>query len=399
MYSLLLIIIYLAFISLGLPDSLVGSAWPVLHVQLGVPLSYAGIITMIIAGGTIVSSLLSDRLTRKLGAGLVTAVSVLMTAAALFGFSISNSFGLLCLWAIPYGLGAGAVDAALNNYVALHYASRHMSWLHCFWGVGAAISPYIMSYCLTNGYGWSNGYFSVSVIQAALTLVLFLSLPLWKKRNHAEEGDAGNGDGAESGAAPAKALSLRQVVRIKGVPFILFTFFAYCALEQTAGLWASSYLVQQRGIHAETAARFASFYYLGITFGRFLCGFIADRLGDRVLVRAGILITAVGTMMIGLPVSSDLCALSGLIVLGLGSAPIYPSIIHATPVNFGKENSQAVIGIQMASAYIGTTFMPPLFGFLASHLGIWLYPVYLLLFSVIMLALSEALNRMMGKRR
>lgn len=383
MVSFLLVMIYIAFISLGLPDSLVGSAWPVMHGELGVPVSFAGIITMIIAGGTIVSSLFSDRLTRRLGAGLVTALSVLLTALALFGFSISRTFPLLCLWAVPYGLGAGAVDAALNNYVALHYASRHMSWLHCFWGVGAAVSPYIMSYCLTGGHGWHAGYRAVSVVQMILTVALFLTLPLWKRR-----------DGEEASDAQGEALPLSRVLRIRGVLLMLVTFFAYCALEQTAGLWASSYLVQARGIQADTAARFASLFFLGITFGRFVCGFAVDRLGDALLIRLGIVTTMAGTVLILLPVEADLPALAGLIVIGVGCAPIYPCVIHSTPVNFGKENSQAVIGIQMASAYVGTTFMPPLFGLLAAQVSIGLYPLYLLVFAVVMLVMSERLNRL-----
>lgn len=284
MYSLLIVVIYASFISLGLPDSLLGSAWPVMRQDLEVPVSFAGLLTMIIAGGTILSSLLSDRLTRKWGAGLVTAVSVLMTAAALFGFSISPSFWLLCLWGIPYGLGAGAVDAALNNYVALHYSSRHMNWLHCFWGVGAAVSPYIMGFCLTGGYGWNHGYRTVSMIQIVLTAVLFLSLPLWEKRKASPSAEE----------ILPKALSFQQVLKIQGVPLILATFFSYCALESTAGLWASSYLVQYRGIQEEAAARFASLFFLGITLGRFLCGFVADRIGDRLLIRTGILVVLGG---------------------------------------------------------------------------------------------------------
>lgn len=381
MYALLIAVIYAAFISLGLPDSLLGSAWPVMQQELGVPVSFAGVITMIIAGGTILSSLLSDRLTRKWGAGLVTAVSVLMTAAALLGFSISSSFWMLCLWGIPYGLGAGAVDAALNNYVALHYSSRHMSWLHCFWGVGAAVSPYIMGFCLSGGYGWSNGYRTVSIIQFALTLILFVSLPLWKKREDIPASEE------------AKALSFGQVLKIPGVPLVLITFFAYCALESTAGLWISSYLVQHRELLEDEAARFASLFFLGITFGRFLCGFIADRIGDRLLIRVGILVVLGGAGLIALPLSSHFPALAGILVIGFGCAPIYPSIIHSTPENFGKENSQAVIGIQMASAYVGSTFMPPLFGLLASRLSIGLYPFYLLVFGALMLVMSEGLNR------
>lgn len=383
MYSLLLVIIYIAFISLGLPDSLIGSAWPVMQTELGVPVSYAGVITMIIACGTIVSSLLSDRLTRKLGAGLVTTISVLLTAAALLGFSISHSFMLLCLWAIPYGLGAGAVDAALNNYVALYYASRHMSWLHCFWGVGAAVSPYIMGYCLTGGYGWNKGYQVVGILQIILTVILFISLPLWKRRN--TEGTEGD--------VPVEPLSLSQALKIRGVPLVLVTFFSYCALEQTTALWASSYLVQYRGGDTSIAARFASLFFLGITFGRFLCGFIADKVGDKLLIRFGIITSIAGAVFVTLPVKSDILTLSGLIIIGLGCAPVYPAIIHSTPFNFGRENSQAIIGIQMASAYMGTIFMPPLFGVIASHITIGLYPLYLLGLAVIMLLMSERLNK------
>ena len=386
---MLLAIIYIAFISLGLPDSLLGAAWPVMYGELGVPISYAGIVTMIIAAGTIVSSLLSDWLMRKVGAGVITAVSVFMTAAALFGFSASHSFLLLCLWAVPYGLGAGAVDAALNNYVALHFSSRHMTWLHCFWSVGAAASPYIMSYCLTGGFGWNNGYRSVAVVQTILTAALFLSLPLWKRRRL---------EGAE-GESAAKALSLPRAVKIKGVPFVLIMFFGYCALEQAAGLWASSYLVQFRGVDTDTAAWSASLFYLGIAAGRFLCGFVAERLGDRRLIRIGILTMIGGVLLIALPVPYDAFTLAGLLIVGLGCAPVYPSVIHSTPANFGKENSQAIIGIQMASAYVGTTFMPPLFGLIAAHIHIGLYPAFLLALAVLMLCMSEKLNRTVAKRQ
>ncbi len=388
MVSLLLAIIYLAFISLGLPDSLLGSAWPVMGVELNVSMSFAGIITMIISVGTIISSLMSDRLTRKFGAGLVTAVSTLMTAVALFGFSVSNSFILLCIWAVPYGFGAGAIDAAINNFVALHYSSRHMSWLHCFWGVGASVSPYIMGYCLSNNLGWQKGYFSVSVIQIALTAILFISLPLWKmkKDSNAEE------------EITAKPLTLRQAVKIKGVKSLLTAFFSYCAVEQTSILWASSYLVDNRGLDADTAARFASMFLLGITAGRFLCGFIADRLGDKQLIRIGTAGAILGALLVTIPFASYVPALIGLAIIGLGCAPIYPSVIHSTPDNFGKENSQAIIGIQMAVAYLGTTFTPPLFGLIAQYITISLYPFYLLFFAVILLIMSEKLNRMTKNR-
>jgi len=388
MYSLLLAIIYLAFISLGLPDSLLGSAWPVMYRQFGVPLSYAGIITMIIAGGTIISSLMSDRLTKRFGAGLITAVSVLMTAAALFGFSISGSIIMLCLWAVPYGLGAGAVDAALNNYVALYYTSKHMNWLHCFWGVGAAISPYIMSYCLMSGAGWAAGYRSVAGIQIVLTAILFISLPLWKKPS-ADKGHTNSG---------AVSLNLFQALKIPGVKLVLVTFFSYCAVETTTGLWASSYLVQYRGVNTETAARFASLFFLGITFGRFLCGFISERIGDKWLIRYGIIVIMAGILLVGLPVGTYVLSLFGLIVIGLGCAPVYPAVIHSTPSNFGRENSQAIIGIQMASAYTGSTFMPPLFGLIADNVSIGAYPIFLMIFAALMLLMSERLNITVSKK-
>ncbi len=390
MLSLLLAIIYLAFISLGLPDSLLGSAWPVMRLDFGAELSFAGVISMIIAAGTIVSSLLSERMTRRYGTALVTAVSVAMTAAALFGFSLCTTPFQLCLWAVPYGLGAGAIDAALNNFVALHYSSRHMSWLHCFWGVGASISPYIMSAALMRSGSWQVGYRTVGVIQLILTALLFFSLPLWK----ASESE----DGAESGEAPP-LLGLRGALRISGVPLILIAFCAYCGGETTAGLWASSYLVGVRGIAPETAASFASLFYLGITFGRFLNGFVADRMGDRRMIRVGIAVMALGVVLILLPLRSDLPSLAGLVVFGLGCAPVYPSIIHSTPRNFGKENSQAIIGVQMASAYVGSTFMPPLFGLIAQHLSLKLFPAYLALLLLALLLMTEGLNRLKDRER
>lgn len=381
MFSILIAIIYLSFISLGLPDSLLGSAWPIMHSELSIPVSYAGIITMIISGCTIISSLASDRMTKNLGAGTVTLVSVFMTAAALFGFSVSNNFTVLCLFAIPYGLGAGAVDAALNNYVALNYSSRHMNWLHCFWGIGASISPYIMSFALTSGAGWRSGYRYVSIIQTAITVIIFISLPLWKKRD------------SEVDMPKKKSAGLKGALSIDGVWLVLVTFLAYCSLEGTAGLWATSYLTDCRGIAEEAAAEYAAYFYLGITFGRLLCGFFSERIGDRRIILIGIFILSAGIISIMLPSASALPASLGLIVVGLGCAPIYPAIIHSTPNNFGKENSQAVIGIQMASAYIGSTFMPPLFGALSKVFGMALYPYYLAIFAVLMLVTSEALVR------
>lgn len=387
MFSLLLAIIYIAFISLGLPDSLLGSAWPIMFGELGVPVSYAGIVSMIISAGTILASLFSDKLTRRLGTGLVTAISVLLTASALLGFSLSRSFAALCVLAIPYGLGAGAVDAALNNYVALHYASRHMSWLHCFWGVGASVGPYIMGYAIGAGQGWRSGYGIISILQFILTAALFLSLPLWKKRNHTDPG-------SEQYEAP---IGLRDAVRIRGVKAILLAFFGYCALESTAGLWASTYLVEYKGVDSHTAATLASLFYLGITAGRFVSGFVADRVGDKRMIRCGIAVTATGIALIALPIDAAAVASVGLVVAGIGCAPVYPSIIHSTPRNFGKENSHAIVGIQMASAYTGSTLMPPVFGFIAGNVSVALYPFCLALFAVLMLIMSERVNRTVNR--
>lgn len=377
MTTLLLAVIYLSFISLGLPDSLLGAAWPTMHLDIGVPLSWAGLLSMIIAFSTIISSLMSDFLTRKLGTGVLTAVSVFVTALALIGFATVDSFALLCVIAVPYGIGAGSIDAALNNYVALHFAARHMSWLHCFWGVGASVSPYIMSWCISSGKGWEGGYFSVSVIQIVLTVIIFISLPLWKRKS------------AEKQDEPSNPLGIKGALKIKGVPFILLTFFCYCALESTAGLWAASYLVNAKGIDAETAARFASLFYLGITGGRFICGFISEKLGDRNLIRLGSAIVLTGIALIALPLGVRELPLAGLVVTGFGCAPIYPSIIHSTPFSFGKENSQAIIGIQMASAYTGTTFMPPVFGLLAENITSDIFPFFLLFFAVAMVLSHE----------
>lgn len=382
MFSLLLAIIYMAFISLGLPDSLLGSAWPVMQVELNAPLSLAGVIYMMVAAGTIVSSLLSDRMTRKFGAGLVTAVSVGMTAVALFGYSISTRPWMLMLWSIPYGLGAGAVDAALNNYVALHYSSRQMSWLHCFWGVGVSISPFIMSFCLGKQLGWQSGYRAVFVLQVVLTALLFFSLPLWKKPEQSATDENGR---------PAAPKTLGQLLKIRGVLCVLLMFFAYCSLENSAGLWASSYLVEARGIDETTAARFASLFFLGITVGRFLNGFVADKLGDRTMIRIGLCVAVVSILLILLPVNA--LSLAGLVLLGLGCAPVYPCVIHSTPANFGKENSQAIIGVQMASAYLGSTLMPPLFGILGQWLGMWIYPVFMLVFALLIIAMHEIQSR------
>lgn len=373
MYTLLLLLIYLAFISLGLPDSLLGSAWPVIHQELQVPLSYAGAVTMIVSFGTICSSLMSERLTKKLGVNIVTVCSVLLTAIALYGFSTASAFWMLCLWGIPYGLGAGAIDAALNNYVALHYNSRHMSWLHCFWGVGTIISPYIMSYALTTSV-WQNGYRMVSFLQMGITVILLVTLPVWKVNRKANE----------QKAEQAAVIGIRGALKIKGVPQLLLGFFSYCSLESTLLLWSSSYLVGAKGVTAQKAAAFASLFCIGITAGRFLSGLVTEKLGDYNLIRIGTGILLLGCIAMILPLKTDVAALGGLVVMWLGCAPVYPSIIHATPDNFGAQNSQAIIGIQMASAYVGSTFMPPVFGLIANHISVALMPFFVLFFIVLM---------------
>ncbi len=381
MTNLLLAVIYLSFISLGLPDALLGSAWPSIYPQFGVPVSYAGLLSIIISLGTIVSSLQSDRLTRRLGTGKVTAISVAITAAALFGFSVSRSFWILCLWAIPYGLGAGSVDASLNNYVALHYKSRHMSWLHCMWGVGASAGPYIMGFVLERGMEWNNGYRIISVVQAVLTAVLLFSLPLWKK------GGEMGGDRQPAG----RALSLGEIFRIPGALQIIACFFCYCALEQTTGLWASSYMTLYRGISAETAASFTGMFYIGITAGRALSGFITMRFSDTQMIRMGQAVIGAGVLTMLLPFGKS-PLLIGLVLIGLGCAPIYPCIIHSTPSLFGADRSQAIIGVQMASAYVGSCLMPPLFGLLARAVSVSLFPWYLLAVLAVMAVMHGRLT-------
>lgn len=381
MVHLLLALIYLSFISLGLPDGLLGAAWPSMYAELSAPISAAGVIFIIISAGTVASSLLSERLNLKLGPGKVTAFSVAMTAAALMGFSSCTSLWQLCLWAVPYGLGAGSVDACLNNYVALHYASRHMSWLHCMWGIGASAGPYIMGAVLTAGGHWSRGYQLIGLMQIVLTAVLLLSLPLWKK------------SASDSGESDREPLSLRQVSRIPGVKAMLLSFFCYCATEQTVGLWAGSYLALHRGMGAELAASFAGLFYMGIALGRALNGFFTLKFSDTQLTRAGFCIILLGIAALLLPLG-DIAALIGLGLIGLGCAPIYPSIIHATPERFGAERSQAVIGVLMASAYLGNCLMPPIFGLIANHVSISLLPLYLLFILAVMAAMHEtALKR------
>lgn len=381
MASLLLAIIYIAFISLGLPDSLFGSAWPVIQQTFDLPVSYGGIVTMIISGGTVISSLASDFLVNKLRTGPVVAISVALTAVAMLGFSFANSFWALCLWAIPYGLGAGAIDSALNNYVALHFTSRHMSWLHCFWGLGAVISPYIMSYALTNST-WHSGYGIVSYVQFGLTAVMIMALPVWRAHRKTITTE-------EQTSSESRKGGILSTLKIAGVPFILVGFFAYCAVESTAMVWASTFLVKTKGITEELGAALASLFYIGMTVGRFVTGFFSAKVGDLRLIRLGYIVVAISVLLILIPVTENMVAFAGFVVLGLGCAPVYPAIIHATPDNFGKDNSQKIIGIQMACAYIGTTFMPPLFGLLAEKISMSIMPYWMILFIVLSVVMIE----------
>jgi fucose permease len=383
MVTVLLVIIYIAFISLGLPDSILGAAWPAMYPALRVPVSGAGVVSMIIAAGTIVSSLLSGRTVRRLGTGMVTLVSVGMTAVALLGFSFSGAFWMLCLWAVPLGLGAGSVDAALNNFVALHYPSRHMNWLHCFWGVGATAGPLVMGYCLSGGLLWGAGYRVIGLAQAALVVALAFSLPLWKKARAETQS-------AEEG--PKQTIGIRQALKLPGAKLMMPAFFCYCGVEATTGLWIASYLVLVRGAAEDRAARFASIFYLGITAGRFVSGLVSDRLGNRAMVRIGQAVILCGVALILIFTQTGL-VLAGIVLLGLGCAPVFPALLHETPANFGKKNSQALMGMQMASAYIGTTLMPPLFGLIANTLTIGLLPAFVLLLAAGMLVLTESANR------
>ena len=379
MFSLLLALIYVSFISLGLPDSLLGSAWPQMQESLGVSLSLGGVISFLITASTILSSLVSHQVIQRFGTGAVTMCSVAMTALALFGFSLSNSFLALCLWAIPYGLGAGSVDAALNNFVALHCKAKHMSWLHCFWGIGATGGPYIMGLCLSRGIGWQAGYRTISFLQMALTLILLLSLPLWKKQELLLSGGE---------TVRPQTPQWGKLLKRPGVKAALTAFFFYSALELTTGLWGSSYMVAVRGISPETAAKWISLFYLGITAGRFFSGFLTLRFSDDAMVRLGEITAIVGILLILLPLHNLFLCL-GLILTGLGCAPIYPSLLHATPQRFGKSLSQSLMGTQMAISYLGSTTMPPVSGFLSEKISMGLYPILLLVFALCMTILTE----------
>lgn len=379
MINLLLAIIYLAFISLGLPDALLGSAWPTMSHDIGAQISWAGGISMVISAGTIVSALLSDRMTKRFGAGKVTFVSVALTALALLGFSFAPNYIVLILLAIPYGLGAGGVDAALNNYVALHYESRHMSWLHCMWGIGASAGPYVMGFALSHGLGWSAGYQYIAIVQVILTVILFISLPLWNNRKAHELQKS-----IQISKEYSKTLSFAEVLRIPGAKNILIMFFCYCAIEQTAGLWASSYMVLYGSVSRVVAAGWASLFYVGITAGRFISGFLTMRFNDETMIRLGQLVMILGILVLLLPLPNHIALVAGFVIIGLGCAPIYPCVIHSTPHYFGADKSQAIVGMQMASAYIGSMLMPAIFGFIGQNVSMSFLPAYLIILLSIM---------------
>ncbi len=374
MINLLLAIIYLAFISLGLPDALLGSAWPTMSHDIGAQISWAGGISMVISAGTIVSALLSDRITKRFGVGKVTSVSVALTALSLLGFSFAPNYLVLIFLAIPYGLGAGGVDAALNNYVALHYESRHMSWLHCMWGIGASAVPYVMGFALSCGFGWSAGYQYIAIVQVILTVILFASLPLWNNRKSHKLLKP-----IQISKEYSKTLSFAEVLRIPGAKNIFIMFFCYCAIEQTAGLWASSYMVLHGGVSRVVAAGWASLFYVGITAGRFISGFLTMRFNDETMIRLGQLVMILGVIVLLLPLPNHIALVAGFVIIGLGCAPIYPCIIHSTPHYFGADKSQAIVGVQMASAYIGSMLMPAIFGFIGQNVSMSLLPAYLII--------------------
>lgn len=385
MTTLLLIVIYISFISLGLPDSMLGAAWPSMRIELSQPIAAAGLISMLISGATILSSLLSGKLIKKLGTGKLTLISVFLTASALLGFSFSNNYLWLCIMAVPLGLGAGAVDSGLNNYVALHFAARHMSWLHCFWGIGATAGPIIMSAAIAKNGSWKNGYLSVAIIQICLVIILFVSLPLWKMLRETQQ--------------ESKIIenSNQKLFEIPGVRYSFICFFCYCAIESTVGLWGASYLVNTKGVAADAAARWISIYYFGITIGRLINGFITAKVSSRALIRVGLCFIGSGAVFL-LVFNQDYIELLSLILIGLGCAPLFPLMIHETPFRFGKNNSSRLMGVQMASSYAGTTLVPPALGWLSGIIGIKFYPIFILILLGFLIFSNEKINKFIAKR-
>lgn len=393
-----LVIIYLAFISLGIPDSILGVAWPTMQPDIGASFESAGLLSMVVAACTIVSSLVSGTLIQKIGTGKLTLISTFLTAGALLGFSFAPSMMWLVVLAIPLGLGAGAVDAGLNHYVANHYKAHHMSWLHCFWGVGATSGPIIMSYFLRDDHSWREGYTAVAIIQFSLVVILFLTLPLWKIVGELQQATVHNQGDEEVHTSEKRTASPsnKNPIHIKGVKMTLLAFLLYCGVELTVGLWGASYLVGAKGVNVETAALWVSLYYGGITVGRLVTGFITLKFNNRIIIRTGQLTAAVGGLLLLLPLP-DIAMLAGFILVGLGLAPIYPGLIHETPARFGKENSAKLIGYQMAVAYTGTTFIPPIFGLLASNTTVGIFPAVVFLLLLLMWLSSEQVNRILSK--
>lgn len=397
MATVFLIIIYLAFISLGLPDSMLGAAWPIMRLDYGAPVETAGLLSMIVVAGTIISSLASSAVLKRLGTGMVTFISVAVTALALLGFSYSSSVIWLAVLALPLGLGAGSIDTGLNNYVATHYKAHHMSWLHCFWGIGAMLGPIIMSRYIAGGDSWRTGYFTVSMIQFALVVLLFICLPLWKRAGKSSSPQAENVRD-EAATVMAAEAAAGNVLRIKGVKLAMITFLFYCGVEATVGLWGSSYLVNVKDVSAATAAGWVSLYYGGITAGRLITGFITFRFSNKELIRGGLAISMLGALVLALPLPA-VFSLIAFILIGLGSAPIFPCMLHETPARFGQANSQKIMGYQMALAYTGGAFLPPLLGWVAARSSFMILPLVMIGYIIVMILSSEQINSMMKKRK
>lgn len=381
MTLLLLFIIYIAFIGLGIPDSLFGTAWPAISDEFSLPVSWANFVTIIISGGTIISSLLSARIINRFGTAAVTAVSTTMTAFALLGFSVSQNMLYLCLCAIPLGLGAGAIDTALNNYVALHYKASHMNFLHCFYGIGVSLSPFIMSFALSKS-SWQNGYFNVSLVQFGIALLTIISLPIWKKVRHSV---------TNSQSSPTRTLPLKTMLRNPKVITACMIFLGSCGVEYTCGIWGSTYLVRGKGAAVDTAALMITFYYVGIAFGRFLSGILSAKLTSNQLIRAGQITVLAALVLLILPLPYQVSAFS-LFLIGMGNGTIYPNMLHLTPANFGEDVSQSVIGVQMALSYVGILLAPAIFGLMAQYITISLFPYFILLCYVIMIVGTLKMN-------
>lgn len=377
MYSLLIAVIYLIFISLGLPDSLLGSGWPAMHAAFSVPSSYAGYVSMAISFMTIISALLSPIMIKRFHTKWIVIVSIFLMVMGLIGFSISTSYAMLFVFAVPYGMGAGAIDASVNHYVANNYSGSVMNFLHCFYGVGAVISPNIMAVALSKA-SWNEGYRWTAYIQIFILLICIISLPLWKKNE------------SDSNKQEEEVARIREALKRPGVVLTLIAFFAYCSGEATCFLWTSSYFAGvKEGLTDHLIASFGSLIFGGLMLGRLISGFVSNRLGDRMLIRIGIFVEVVGILLVMIPVASFIPAAIGFVIIGTGMGPVYPAIQHMAPTNFGERYSAAVIGLQMASAYIGSTFMPMIFGNIQEKIGIGIMPFYLLIFAVLNIWMLE----------